>query len=110
MSRALIIPNGFPSTPRLQAPRSAGARVVGGYRLWPGSGRFCGAVPEYRFIQESRHSGNDCGVGKVKDIPIEMDGLRADVEQHEVGDPFMQERINAVADGAAGDEAERHGG
>src|SRR5579871_3024908 len=81
-----------------------------GRRLWGGSGRFCGAVPAYRFIQESGYPGNNGAVGQVEDVPVEVDRLRRDVEQNEIGHPRVQERVDRIADRPPDNEAERHGG
>ena len=40
------------------------------------SGRFCGAVPEQGFIQQTGHPGNDGYIGKVKDVPVEAEVTR----------------------------------
>src|SRR3954466_13392149 len=36
--------------------------------LWPGSGRFCGAIPHQGFIQKARYAGNNGRVRQVENV------------------------------------------
>src|SRR5262245_30380571 len=61
------------------SPRTSPSRIFqkspASPRLCWGSGRFCGAVPEQRFIQESGHAGNDGGV-RSEEHTSELQSLR----------------------------------
>src|SRR5512145_2472891 len=52
--------------------------------LWPGSGRFCGAVAQEGLVQEADHAGDDGHVGEVEDVPPEAEARRGEVQEHEI--------------------------
>src|SRR5450631_3083587 len=76
----------------------------------PGSGRFCGGNPQQGIIQQGRNASNNRHVGKVKHVPIEGISPDLDVEQGKIDHRAIGEAVNGVADGAADDQAQRHGG
>src|SRR5882672_3958905 len=76
----------------------------------PGSGRFCGGYPNEGIIQERRYPGNNRHIGKVKHVPIIGISADLEVEQGEIDHRAIGEAVDAVADGAADDQAERDGG
>src|SRR4051812_21350624 len=75
-----------------------------------GSGRFCGMPPEEGLIQESDHARNDSGIREVKHVPRELEARRGDVEQDEIDYRPIGEPVDGIAQRAADDQAERHGG
>src|SRR5258705_2924829 len=101
------IPRGACQRRKLR-PRLASLSLVGSYQ--PGSRRFCGGYPQEGIIQQGRNPGNNRDVGKVKHVPIE--GLAPDLEvkQGEIDHRAICEAVDSVADGAADDQTERHGG
>src|SRR5215467_9614978 len=78
--------------------------------FWPGSGRFCGAVPDQGLVKEPDHPGDDGHVGEVEDVPVVPAPPDLQVEQGEIHHPRPMQPIGGVADRPADDEAERERG
>src|SRR5258707_15064197 len=80
----------------------------GPYR--PGSGRFCGGYSQEGIIQQGRYPGNNRHVREVKHVPIVGIPPDLEVEQGEIDHRAISEAVDAVADRAADDQAERYRG
>src|SRR5258705_562730 len=59
-----------------------------------GSGRFYGAIPSVGIIQESRDSGNDGGVSKIENIPVEMHRFGRDVAKYKISHSRMDKPVD----------------
>ena len=69
--------------------------------LWPGSGRFYGAVSEQGFIQQPGNPGNNGYIGQVKNIPAKAPGRPYQCERAEIRHRSIGEAVDGIADGAA---------
>src|SRR6516165_5253091 len=71
-----------------------------------GSGRFCGAFPCQRLIQQANNPSNDGHIGQVENVPVELPICRRNVKKDEIGNPTIGQTVDGVADGPANDQSQ----